>query len=52
MSHIRAANFAELFAAHIEFPPGVTADEVATLLAKIRANGLGFPFTSDGARGQ
>jgi hypothetical protein len=43
-----ARNFAGLFAAHVEFPPGVTVEEVAVLLAKIRANSLGFPFTTDG----
>ena len=43
-----ASNFASLFAAHVDFPEGVTVEEVALLLAKIRANSLGFPFTSDG----
>ena len=43
-----ATNFAGLFAGHVEFPPSVTVEEVAVLLAKIRANSLGFPFTPDG----
>ena len=44
-----AANFAALFAQHVDFPPNVDVREVELLLAKIRANSLGFPFTPDGA---
>jgi hypothetical protein len=43
-----SAGFAALFAAHVKFPGGVSVEEVTLLLAKIRANSLGFPFTPDG----
>jgi hypothetical protein len=44
-----SAEFAGLFAQHVDLPAGVTAAELAVLLAKIRANALGFPFSADGA---
>ena len=37
------SNFAGLFAQHVEFPADVTVEAFALLLAKIRANSLGFP---------